>query len=250
MVTLPPVREKRRVDSVANLLRRAILEGQVKPGERFPSEREMASQLRVGRIVVREALRTLESAGLVSIKRGVTGGCFVREFGADQVSKSFSDALQFAPISLKNLLEVRLALEGAIIRAVMERATQSDLKRVEKNLSEMRAMLNGKGESPGLKDKVHEFHTLLADLTQNPLLGLLMRAVVNVINQYMEALGYRSIVSRHTITDHEQIFRCLTSRDSEKALAAMQKHIADDNRRLVRRAAREKVQKIHYASLL
>ncbi len=249
MVRLPPVQEGRRVDNVAKLLKRTIIEGHIKPGERFPSEREMAVQLRVGRIVVREALRTLESGGLVSIKRGVRGGCFVREFGPDQVSKSFSDLLQRAPITLENLLEVRLALEGAILRAVLERATRGDLEKVEQNLAEMRALLNN-GAAHELKDKVHEFHTLLADITQNPLLGLLMRAVVNVINEYMSALGYRSIVSRHTIKEHEEIFAFLAARDSAKAIHALEKHIAEDNHRLARRAVREKVMNIQYPSLL
>ncbi len=248
MMRLPPVQEGRRVDSVATLLRRAIIEGHIKPGERFPSERDMATQLRVGRIVVREALRSLETSGMVSIRRGVKGGSFVQEFGPDQVSKSFSDLLQRAPISLENLLEVRLALEGAILRAVMQRATPEDLQKIDLNLAESRVLLEN-GAAPELKSKVHEFHTLLADLTQNPLLGLLMRAVVTVIEQYMEALGFASIVSRKTIKEHEEIYQFLVARDPVKALKALEDHLAEDNQRLAKRAQREHITHIQLPHL-
>jgi GntR family transcriptional repressor for pyruvate dehydrogenase complex len=89
------------------LLRRAIADGQVKVGERFPSEREMASQLGVGRLVVREAIRSLESAALIKVKRGINGGCFVCEATPGDVSRSFSNLLHMARISLQDLLEVR-----------------------------------------------------------------------------------------------------------------------------------------------
>lgn len=245
MVRLPRLQQGRRVDNVADLLRRAIAERQIKPGERFPSEREMASQLGVGRIVVREALRTLESTGLVRVKRGVNGGCFVQEFSPELVSRSFSNLLHRAPISLQDLLEVRLGLEGAILRVAIERATRADLKKIEENLAETRALLN-KGSAPELKDRVHEFHTLLADATRNPLFGLLMQAVVNIIAQYMTALGYRSIVSRKTLQEHENIFKFIAERDLKNAHETMQKHITEDNRRLVRRAAKEKLTHIQY----
>lgn len=248
-VKLPRIQSGRRVDLVANLLRRAISDGHVKAGERFPSEREMAAQLGVGRIVVREALRSLESAGLVQVKRGVNGGCFVQEITPRDVSRSFSNLLRMARISLQDLLELRLALEAAMLRAASDRATKSDLARIAENIRQTRALLKN-GSASELKDKVHEFHTLLAEASRNPLFILLSHSVVDIITQYMTALRYTSIVSRKTVKEHENIYQYLAAGEVPEAISALRAHITEDNHRLSRRAIRNKLKYIHYLPIL
>jgi GntR family transcriptional regulator, transcriptional repressor for pyruvate dehydrogenase complex len=245
MVILPRLNSGSRVDEVKRILGRALTEGRVKVGERFPSEREMASQLGVGRLVIREALRGLASTGLIEIKRGVNGGCFVREATADDVARSFSNLLRMARISLPDLLEVRLGLETAIITTAIERATQRDLNKLKKNVAQTKILAEG-GSPVELKDRVHEFHTLLADATHNPLFSLLSVCLINIVNQYMTELKYTSIVSRSTIKEHEVIYGYVASRDVTGAIQSVCKHIKEDNGRVARRAARMNLPHIHY----
>lgn len=249
MIKFSPIKGRRRVDEVANLLRQSIVEERVKVGERFPSEREMASQLGVGRLVVREALRALESASLIDVKRGIHGGCFVREATAGDVSRSFSNLLRMARVSLQNLLEARMGIETAIIAAAIERATASDLKKLKENVAGSRALLK-EGSPKELRDKVHEFHVLLADASHNPLFSLLAASLIDVVNQYMDTLGYTSIVSRSTIREHEIIYGYVASGDVANATQSVCRHIKDDNQRLARRAARMKLQYIEYQPLV
>lgn len=243
---LPRIKSGRRVDEVAALLRRAIADGEVKVGEHFPSEREMASQLGVGRLVVREAIRGLESAGLIKVKRGINGGCFVREATPDELSRSFSNLLHLARITLRDLLEVRLGFETAIISAAIERATPSDLKKIKENVEQTRALAK-EGATAQLRDRFDEFHTLLADATHNPLFSLLSLSILDIVNQYMSALHYTSIVSRKTIKEHEAIYEYLAKRDAANAIESVCEHIKEDNRRFSRRASREHLEYIHYS---
>ena len=242
---LPRIKSGRRVDEVAALLRRAIADGQVKVGEHFPSEREMASQLGVGRLVVREAIRSLESAGLIKVKRGINGGCFVREATPDDVSRSFSNLLHMARITLRDLLEVRLGFETGVISTAIHRATLSDLKKIKENVEQTRALAK-EGATAQLRDKFDEFHKLLADATHNPLFSLLSLSILDVVNQYMSALHYTSIVSRKTIKEHEAIYQYLAKRDAANAIQSVCEHIKEDNRRFSRRASRENLEYIHY----
>ncbi len=242
---LPRIRSARRVDEVAEVLRRAIEDGRVKVGERFPSEREMSAQLGVARLVVREALRSLESAGLVKIKRGVNGGCFVHEATPHDVSKSFSNLLRMARVSLRDLLEVRLGLEAAIVSSAIERATKNDLSKLQANVERTRALLKN-GSSPELKDMVDEFHVLMAEATHNPVFLFLTHSILDIVNQYMTALHYTSIISPKTVKEHEIIYGFISARDRANSIRATLEHIREDNRRLARKAAQQKLEYVYY----
>jgi GntR family transcriptional regulator, transcriptional repressor for pyruvate dehydrogenase complex len=242
MVKFPRINSGRRVDIVANILRRAVLKGTIAPSERLPSEREMAEQFGVGRLVVREALRSLESMGLIEVRRGVKGGCFVRDFNMRQISRSLRNVLSIGRVSLKDMLEARLAFESEILRLAIERATSEDLERIETNIRETKALAANGSEQ--LKERVHEFHLLLAQTSKNPLYLLMMHSILDVIDEYMTALEYDSVVSLKTVREHEEIARCLRPRNRAKALTALCGHIMKDNRRLARRAT-----KLHLAGI-
>jgi GntR family transcriptional regulator, transcriptional repressor for pyruvate dehydrogenase complex len=245
MVILSRIKGGSRVDEAAGVLVRAITEGRVKVGERLPSQREMGLQLGVSRLVIREAVRGLVSTGLLEVRRGINGGCFVRETTPDNLGQSFTDLIRMARISLSDLLEARLGLETAIIATAVQRATKSDLKKLEENVAETRSLAET-SSTVELKDKVHEFHTLLAGATHNPVFIFMSISLMKMVDQYMAALKYTSIVSRNTIKEHEIIYGYVASRDIANAIMSVCEHIKEDNRRLARRAARMSLQYIQF----
>jgi DNA-binding FadR family transcriptional regulator len=249
MVKFTRIDSGRRVDAVATVLRHSVLKGDTRPGERLPSEREMSDQFGVGRLVVREALRSLESMGLIEVRRGAKGGCFVRSFNLRQISRSLRNILSIGHISLQNVLEARLAFESEILRLAIERATKDDIKRIGNNVKETKA-LAANGAAPELKDKVHEFHFLLAQASKNPFYLLMMYSILDVIDEYMKALQFDSVVSLKTIEEHEEIFKCLQPPNRAKALTALCGHIKNDNQRLAQRAAKFNLAEIKYLPLL
>ena len=73
-----PYKPPRAFQEIADQIKKAILDRKLKPGERLPSERELAEQFQVGRLTIREALRSLETSGIITIRKGSGGGAFVR----------------------------------------------------------------------------------------------------------------------------------------------------------------------------
>jgi DNA-binding transcriptional regulator YhcF (GntR family) len=86
-----PVRQDRNFEVVVQRVRDKLMRGELKPGDKLPPERELATQLNVSRNVVREALRILENAGLVHTKKGAYGGAFVSPGSPTQMSQVLGD---------------------------------------------------------------------------------------------------------------------------------------------------------------
>src|SRR5882724_8027920 len=224
----------RRSDDLTNIIKSEIHSRRIRPGERLPTERELAAQYKMGRLVVREGLRTLESQGLVTVKLGSKGGYYVEDLSPQKVSIPLTSALKFADISLENLLEARLGLEGEIIRLASKNATRRDVKKLRENV-ELTKLL-AEHSAPTLVDKVHEFHLLLAEASHNPIYLVMMHSIVTVISATMRTLGYRSIVSEKPLGEHEQIVESLERQDFVEAGERLRQHIVNDEKRLLQRA--------------
>src|SRR4030043_1090812 len=100
-----PLESKRTFEEIADQIRELIYSGTLKPGDRLPSERELAAKFKTGRMVLREALRTLEQSGLIYIKHGSIGGAFIKEIDSSVIKGSISDMLRVGNITLQDLTE-------------------------------------------------------------------------------------------------------------------------------------------------
>src|ERR1700747_1445211 len=112
---------------IVEQIRLLIQQGQLSPGDRLPPERDLCDRFGVSRVTVREALRMLESSGLVEIRVGARGGAFVTAPSSDRVGESLADLLTLSVISAADVTEVRMMLEAGIVPLVCERATEQDL---------------------------------------------------------------------------------------------------------------------------
>src|ERR1700758_2272416 len=93
-----PVQTRRAFEAVADQIRDQLTSGALQPGDRLPPERELAEQFSLSRNTVREALRSLEMAGVLEFRKGATGGAFVREGHGDAVVAGFSDLFRLGAI--------------------------------------------------------------------------------------------------------------------------------------------------------
>ena len=122
-------------DAVAASLEKRILEGSLKPGDRLPPERELATELGVSRPSLREAIQKLASKGMLQSRQG--GGTYV----TDRLESTFSDPWQAMmgshPNLREDLLEFRRMLEGQAAEWAAERATEADLQRLEQAFAAM-----------------------------------------------------------------------------------------------------------------
>ena len=216
-------------EEVAGQIKRAILSGKLKPGNKLPTERELVEQFHTSRVSVREAVRALEHLGLVKIKRGAGGGTYVTGADHHPVAESFWVKMQLSKGTLNHLTEARLLLEPGLCRLAAQHATAQDLGRLEAVVAEQEAMVRAGKETSSYDLK---FHRLLIDAARNPILALTTAAVIDLLVNALQQARVGSGLTAHVVNFHRAIYNALCDRDGERAARLMTDHVADIQRRL------------------
>src|SRR5215216_5736883 len=126
---IEPIRRVKLYEEVAARIRDLIASGELNPGQALPSERKLAEQFKVGRAVIREAIRQLEVSGLVESRHG--GGNYVREITVEHLVAPIASVLNGMSHLREELMDARLFFEPQIAREVAICATPEDLRQLE-----------------------------------------------------------------------------------------------------------------------
>jgi GntR family transcriptional repressor for pyruvate dehydrogenase complex len=209
---------------IVRQIKNAILNGTMKPGDRLPPERELTEHFQASRISVREALKSLETSGLLTIKPG--SGAFVAEVSPKPLSESLSSILRIQRTSMNDLTEARIILEPSIARLACERMTSQELQKLETNIQETLKVL--KSGSPAPIQNI-EFHSIIANATHNPVIILTVNPLFDVLKEMnlemRKNIPNRMEVSSQSVTYHKKILKAFRERDSQKVHELMLKHI-------------------------
>lgn len=204
--------------SIAAEIRQAITNGTYQNGERLPAERDLAQHFGASRSTVREALRRLEAAQLLS--RRVGSGTFVTH---SPVPDGKSIAEITSPLEL---IEVRLALEPRLAHLAAISVTQRDLQRLEKALEALEVCGSDRNAFSLCDER---FHLILAECTRNPLMIWLYQQVNEVRSQRQWGRMREAILSPDRISaynsQHRAIFDALRSHDAAKAVEIVTEHL-------------------------
>jgi GntR family transcriptional repressor for pyruvate dehydrogenase complex len=224
MIPFQPVKTGKISERIARQIKDTILSGSMKSGDRLPPERELVEHFQASRISIREALKSLETSGLLAIKPG--SGAFVAEINSKPMSESLSSILRIQKTSINELTEARIILEPSIARLAAERMTDEDALKLEKNIEETMKMV--RSNSPAPVQNI-EFHSLIAESTHNPVITLSMRTMLGVVEemtlQLTDNLPKRIENSRHAASYHNKILKALREKDSQRVYELMLKHI-------------------------
>src|SRR5712692_388211 len=237
MMTFEPVKNQRISDEILRQIRDAVLHGKFEAGDRLPNERALAEQFAASRTSVREALRGLEQAGVIYIKKGVSGGVFVADPDHRLVSRPFQTLLQLRKVTMDNIVEVRLIFEPEAARLAALRAKPEDLKELEQVIESMTSMIEG-GERPTSFDL--KFHKLIARAAGNPILEMLSESMLEVASQVITELHPSIDVFFYGFDGHREVFEAVCNRDGDLAFRLMSNHIVDVKNRLANQAGRVK----------
>ena len=224
-----PVRNQRVSDEILHQIREAVLSGKFQVGDRLPNERVLATQFAASRTSVREALRGLEQAGVILIKKGINGGVFVADPDHRMVSRPFQTLLQLRKITMDNIVEARLIFEPEAARLAAQRAQPEDLEEMKDVIDKMSDAVE-KGELPGSFDL--KFHKLIARAARNPILEMLSESMLEVASQVITNLHPSADVLRHVVKRHRDVFEAVSKRDPHLAYDVMSRHIIDVRNRL------------------
>lgn len=214
---------------VATLISKEIVNGQFLPGDKLPSEHELAQIFDVSRNVVREAIACLRSDGVVISRQGL--GAFVVQPELRQAIRIDAEELQQSG-NLRSLFELRSVLEIEAAGLAAERRTKSQLARIEQALGKMSGA--EKLSDAGI-DADLDFHRAVAEAAGNDYLvtfltylGHQMRETIVTVR---EDHGLEIVVEL-TIAEHQRIFDALTEGDPGAARDAMRAHIQAAAKRL------------------
>ncbi len=217
-----PVKTKRAFEEVCDQIRAEIQAGRIAAGDKLPSERELAEQLQVSRATVREAFRTLEIGGVLSLQKGVKGGAMVMHGDVKPITQTISDLLSLGGLSLADYTEARKCLQKEIIRLACERATEEDFSALEANIAATRE----KNTEAQIEDRTAltlQFYALLARATKNKAMEILMSAVTEPLAYYIKQIGVDR--SWDVAASRTKFVQYLRKRDVDAAIAEMSAHM-------------------------
>jgi len=227
---LKPIQRSRLYESAVDQIRSLILADNYKPGDRLPSERELAEQLSIGRPSVREALRILGAMGLIEIRVG--NGTYVRDVTLlpyiESLVAHISSRLKVREENILKLWDVRKILEAGNVRLACFRMTPGRLDKMAQCVQEMEKHIKNREAfvSTGV-----QFHREIAEATDNEILIMLWN---NVWDMILRSDLYRRRSSAHfrmrhsppqSLEDHRRIFRALSRGDQAESLRAMEEHL-------------------------
>ena len=201
-----------------------IVSGNLKMGERLPSERELAAQYGVSRTSIREALRLLELNNLIEIRQG--DGTFVKTNAQQTFQNQLSNVvLNTDQTTLYEMLETRLILESQCATLAALRATGKDLENIARTLEMMK---NTNDEEIGIQADL-DFHMAIAKATNNNVLAQLIASFAPHMRNTIEVTRKHRLSSTANITrtfeEHKAIYIAISRGESEQAKTLMEDHI-------------------------
>jgi GntR family transcriptional regulator, transcriptional repressor for pyruvate dehydrogenase complex len=208
-----------------------IKKGQVKPGERLPTEKQLTEELSVSRTCVREAIKSLESLQLISVKPKI-GAVVLEPSPMALINAEYLSTSAFMQ-QAESLIEFRKVLESGLVGLAAEKATEADWAAMREVLTEQEAALNMERNSPVADARFHEainganirFHKAVAAATRNPLAIMVLEAISAPLREVSRRTNEMPGVPEAGLRQHWTIYRAIRENNPEKARRAMLQHL-------------------------
>lgn len=220
-LVLRPIRSRNLFEETVGRLGQAIQLGVVGTGERFPAERELAEMLGVSRVTVREALRALEQAGRIEVRRGRQGGAFVTAQRAGRRSNaSARRAMKQLGRSLDDLLEYRWAIEPAAASLAATKAEEADAERLRQVFG---ASLEVAPEDFRAADV--RIHLATAEVARSAMIASGVAEVQASLSEIFVAMPLLDESIRHSHDQHRAVIDAIAAGERGLAREAMEEHL-------------------------
>ena len=218
---------------VEERIKQAILDGELKTGERLPPESELARQFAVSRTTVREALRSLSTQNLINKVPGAGGGSFVRAVDHqsldDMLSESMHNLLSLGSIEPSEVNEVRRCLELPAVRLASNYREPKDLDELWLIVEQQKSISVNDPAVPRLDV---DFHSAIARASRNRVLSSFVHALHEQVMP-VKFLDLSEEVGSRSVQQHLQIIRAVEGQDADEAERAMAEHLSYVNDHMV-----------------
>jgi GntR family transcriptional repressor for pyruvate dehydrogenase complex len=217
---LKAIKKTRLYEEVVGQLHQLIDDGKLKAGDRLPSERELAETFRVSRSSVREAIKTLENAGMVMSRPG--SGTFITAVNVEAIISPLASLLSRGKDALIDLFEMRCLVEPSIAALAAERATPADILRLKEIYTQQEQQIQ---RDTSAVDSDAAFHLTIGQATHNAALQRLVAAIVEILKPIREQSLQTPGRAHKSLASHREILVAIERHDPELARQAMQRHI-------------------------
>jgi GntR family transcriptional regulator, transcriptional repressor for pyruvate dehydrogenase complex len=215
------VKRNKVYEEVARQIERLILK-KLQPGDKLPSERELADTLSVSRSSIRDAIRSLELMGMVEPRQGT--GTIVKEISADALVNPLANALKRKEEAISELLDFRLMLEPHLAARAATHASADEISEMEEILVRQEAKLK-RGESAIGEDS--EFHYTIALASGNSVVLKVLDTLMDLLRDTRERSLQVEGRPPKSLAGHRRILAAIKKHDSAAAEATMRRHIED-----------------------
>ncbi len=219
------IRRKTLTSQVIDYVVDLIKTNKVKPGERLPTENELTQTLGVSRTCVREAIKSLETLGLISVRQRI---------GATLLQPSASNLLHAEYLSAAiqrhqtdSLLEFRRILEVGLASLAAEKATDADIEAMQTALEKYQTEVEQKHADCSTD---LSFHTAMVRAAKNPFAATVWQTISTRLTEVLARATDLPTVPEQTLGDHQRILRAIRSRNPKKAREAMRAHLENAER--------------------
>jgi GntR family transcriptional repressor for pyruvate dehydrogenase complex len=214
------VKTRRVFEEICEQIRGRLASGTLKPGDKLPAERDLALEFKVSRPAVREALRTLEMSGVVSLLKGTKGGAFIREGNPALLTQSLQDLMILGRVSLQSLAEARAMINTMVLQLACERAVEADFAAIEKNIDFIDS-----SDDPGHRAEAGmDFFRLIAQATRNEVLVMLVDSLGEIIRFIIDRTGRKA--RPELVAVRRRILKAMRARDAKNATRAMDEYLS------------------------
>jgi GntR family transcriptional regulator, transcriptional repressor for pyruvate dehydrogenase complex len=218
-VSIHTPRAARVYDVIVQHVERLVEDGSLKPGDRLPSEREMARRFHVGRSSVQDAIRVLDARGIVKLRQG--GTTVVRD-PSDSLVGLLAEVLIRKRTLVEELMDVREIIEPALAARAAEHATEADIKYLNGILLRQAEKVR-RGESAVEED--FEFHNTIARVAGNSVVLAVLDTLINLLAETRRIAFQVKGRAEASLRGHRRVLRAIQRRSPKAAESGMRAHV-------------------------
>lgn len=225
---IKPIKRESLSDHVFRQLKEMIIRKELVPGEKLPSEQELAEHFDVGRHTVREALKKMAVMGLVESRVGQ--GSYITEVKPRDVLGFMANQLVMSEGDRKNLMELRTLLELKSVSLAAERATERDLEEIKFYLKQMHKVTD---DGRAFVDEDIKFHFAIANATKNEYFGVVLNSIRDMLLMVQEEAVISEGAMERALKYHQRIYEAIRKKDSQSSQAWMKEHMEDTEKAIL-----------------
>ena len=216
---LTPIKNVKVYEIIMNQIKDIVRSGELKRGDKLPSERDLALKLNVSRTSVREAIKALETLGLIESKHGE--GNYIRSDFEDILLEPLSIVFMLLGSDNNEILQLRNVIEPEVAKIAAENITNDEIEKIEDIIEKLSKTKDSK-ECASL-DK--EFHYAIAKASKNHLLSTIIFSVSSLIEEYIDESKIYHDKKEEVIKEHRKILKALKEHNKDEAFNEAKNHL-------------------------